>query len=170
LALGAASLAVALALTLVGFDPRPAAAQSTVTVDIVDYAFDPGLITIEAGTTVVWVNSGAETHSATGDGGEFDTGGIAPGGSASISFDAPGTYGYHCEFHSGMNATVVVVESMDDGTTDDSASESGATDLPTTGSGLGGLAGNSSIGFGAILAALGLLAMATSRVLGRRSL
>lgn len=105
-------------------------AQDATTITIADFAFSPGQITVTAGTTVTWVNNDAAPHTATGDAGEFDTGQIASGGSASITFDTPGTYAYHCSIHPNMTATLIVqAAAVDD------AGEETATDLPSTGVG-----------------------------------
>jgi plastocyanin len=113
----------------------PASAQST-TVEIVDFAFS-GNITVTAGSTVTWVNNGAAPHTATGDGGEFDTGTINAGGSASITFDTPGTYTYHCEIHPAMTASITVISdtAAPTATTAPAAPTSPTTGLPSTGTG-----------------------------------
>jgi plastocyanin len=136
-AVPAAFVAVAIVgLSLVAPNAQRVAAQDSVTVDIVDFAFSQGSITIGVGTTVTWVNQGAAPHTATGDGGEFDTGQLAPGESGSITFDVPGTYNYHCAVHPDMTATIVVVAAADDGTTDDGATDGDTSQLPTTGTGV----------------------------------
>jgi plastocyanin len=138
--LAIAALLAALAAALLR--PAPAAAQD-VTVEIVDFAFSPGSLEIEAGTTVTWVNNGAANHTATGDGGTFDTGTIAPGGSASITFSQPGTYSYICTIHPSMTAVIVVIggdtgdDTGDGADTGDDTDTGGTTmtDLPSTGVG-----------------------------------
>jgi plastocyanin len=95
----------------------PAAASAIVDVSIVDFAFEPQIITITAGSTVRWTRSPASiiTHTATSDIGSldpWDSGQLAPGGSFMKTFNTPGTYTYHCEFHPlTMHGTVVVVSS-----------------------------------------------------------
>jgi plastocyanin len=87
----------------------PAAPSSTAaTVEIKSFAFSPATLEISTGTTVTWKNSDAVPHTATGNGGEFDTGTIQSGGEGSHLFDKPGTYAYHCSFHSSMTATITV--------------------------------------------------------------
>ena len=41
--------------------------------------------------------------------GNFDTGSIAAGASATVTFDEPGTFTYICSFHPFMTGTVTVV-------------------------------------------------------------
>jgi plastocyanin len=147
-------------LSLAAPNARQAAAQDSVTIDIVDFAFSGGSITIEAGTTVTWVNQGAVNHTATGDSGEFDTGQIAAGGSASFTFDTPGTYSYHCANHPDMVGTITV-SATSGGSTDNGSTDNGSTDeatqLPTTGTGnAGGGMGSAWISL-SVLAALALV-------------
>jgi plastocyanin len=104
-------LAVALtAAALPAVGGRPVRAQAEVTVEIVDFAFEPGTIEVPLGTTVTWVNQGQAPHTATSDDLAFDSGLIDPGGTFSIIFDVPGTFAYHCDLHPDMVATIVVVE------------------------------------------------------------
>jgi plastocyanin len=117
-----------------------ARAQSTASVNIVDFAFDPSSITIEAGGTVTWTNTGNATHTVTSDDGTFNSGNIASGGTYSFTFDTPGTYTYHCSIHPNMTAEVVVTEAG--GTTTSSSTSSvtptatsSSSSLPTTGVG-----------------------------------
>lgn len=127
-AVGALVIAMILGL---GVAPglRTATAQDSTTITIADFAFSPNQVTVTAGTTVTWVNNDSAPHTATGDGGEFDTGQIDPGGSASITFDTPGTFSYFCSIHPNMTATLVVVAAdTDDG-------DNGGPELPNTGAG-----------------------------------
>ena len=56
----------------------PAAAQAGEEAEIVDFDFSPRRLTVEAGTTVTWSNTGERPHTATDRGGTFDTRPIAP--------------------------------------------------------------------------------------------
>jgi len=65
--------------------------------------------TVAAGTTVTFTNKDLTSHSATADDGtSFDTGLIGQNESATVTFDTPGTYTYHCTPHPTMKATIVV--------------------------------------------------------------
>jgi plastocyanin len=86
----------------------PASPSAAAAVTIQNFAFSPVSLEVAAGTTVTWTNNDGTAHSATADDGSWDTGSIAPGDSASITFDTPGTYTYHCMFHPSMTATIVV--------------------------------------------------------------
>lgn len=94
-----------------GTTPEPL--TDTATVSMIDFEFVPKVLTVPAGTTVVWANNGAVQHSATADDGSFDTGLFNAGGQATITFDTPGSYAYYCTLHGtagggGMAGTVVV--------------------------------------------------------------
>jgi plastocyanin len=71
-------------------------------------AFSPATITVTAGTTITWTNKDAVAHTVTSDGGLFDSGSIASGGTTSIQFNNTGTFPYHCAVHPGMKASVIV--------------------------------------------------------------
>ena len=88
--------------------PRVRAAE-TVTVDISDFTFNPGTVTIQVGDTVTWTNNDAMPHTATStdDPATFD-GEMQPGESFSFTFEEEGTFDYFCEIHPQMEATVVV--------------------------------------------------------------
>ena len=60
------------------------------------------------GDKVTWTNQDAASHTATGSSSGFDTGTISTGRSKSITFNAVGTYAYHCTIHPTMTGTVVV--------------------------------------------------------------
>ena len=124
-------IAVALLLGL-GIAPniRTATAQDATTITIANFAFSPNQVTVTAGATGTWDNNHSAPHTATGDAGEFDTGQIDSGGSASITFDTPGTYTYHCSVHPNMTATIVVEAAGTDG-----GDNGGGPELPNTGAG-----------------------------------
>jgi len=79
-------------------------------VDIANFAFNPGAIEVAVGDTVTWTNSDSAAHTATQlpSGSGFQSGTLDPGASYSFTFDTPGTYDYHCEFHAGMTGQVIV--------------------------------------------------------------
>ena len=88
-------------------EPEPVAvAAGPGSVSIVDFSFKPASITVDAGDTVTWTNTGKEGHSATGSG--FDTGILSRGESGSHTFNSPGTFRYQCTPHPFMKGTVVV--------------------------------------------------------------
>jgi plastocyanin len=88
----------------------PAAAQAGETAKIVDFDYSPGRLTVAAGTTVTWTNTGARPHTATDRGGTFDTKPIAPGAKAEVTLSTPGTYFYFCRVNPAKMNGVLVVE------------------------------------------------------------
>jgi len=82
--------------------------QNVVTVPIRDFFFDPSAITVEPGTTVMWVNEGTHPHTVTADDGQFDSEALMPGDSFMITFSGSGTLTYHCEIHPSMRGSVTV--------------------------------------------------------------
>ena len=73
-----------------------------------DMAFDPATVTIKAGESVTWTNEDSASHTVVGDNGEFESDSLSKGDTFSFTFDAAGTYAYHCSIHSSMKATVTV--------------------------------------------------------------
>ena len=89
----------------------PAAGEVTgaqAAVAIKDDAFTPPTRTGPAGTTVTWTNDDAVPHTATAQDGSFDSGNLNPGQSYSFTFSTPGTYPYICQYHAGMQGSIVV--------------------------------------------------------------
>jgi LPXTG-motif cell wall-anchored protein len=159
--------------------PRPVAvAAGPGSVSIADFSFSPGSITVNVGDTVTWTNQGPSGHSATA-GGNFDTGIIPAGSSASHTFNAAGTFDYICTPHPFMHGTVKVVASSSGGGSNsggDSNSGGGndsSSGGPSAGGGSqqsGGAGSSGVVGTGAGLpnsgADSGLLALAGLAFLG----
>lgn len=151
-----------------------AAASGTVAME--DFRFSPGSVTVDAGDTVTWTNSGKEPHTATGDG--FDTGLIKSRERGSASFARAGNFSYLCSIHPEMRGTVRVVAAQSGGSEADSppaggepggerksssesadvpgresASDAAAPKLPTTGSEAGrlGMIGVALLALGTVL-------------------
>ena len=86
------------------------AAQAGEEAEIVDFDFSPRDLTVEAGTTVTWSNTGDRPHTATDRGGTFDTKPIAPGAKAEVTLSTPGTYFYFCRINPAKMNGVLTVE------------------------------------------------------------
>jgi plastocyanin len=71
-------------------------------------AYSPDQLTVDAGTTVTWMNTDSIAHTSTSDSPGWNSGTIAPGGQFSFVFPTSGTFPYHCAIHPGMVGTVVV--------------------------------------------------------------
>ena len=72
------------------------------------WGFNPKVVDIKAGDTVVWHNTGTLQHSVTADAGLFDAGLISPGATFERKFDTPGAYAYHCTPHPWMKGVIRV--------------------------------------------------------------
>jgi plastocyanin len=98
--------------------PTPAAQTPTAStaadggaqVIMLDDRFEPRTLTIPAGTTVTFVNNGADWHSVAAFDGSYQSGQMAPGATYSVTFDKPGTYSYICNHHArqGMTGQIIV--------------------------------------------------------------
>jgi plastocyanin len=89
------------------------AGQAQEGVTIVDNAYQPKQIEVDAGTTVLWTQEGELPHTVTADDGSFDSGEMGQGDTYSQTFQQPGSFPYYCTFHGapggvGMSGTVVV--------------------------------------------------------------
>ena len=90
------------------------AEASAVEVTIEGSRFEPGELTIPAGTEVTFVNLDTFAHTATeGTGGQAVDDPVADenldgGASATARFDEPGTYEITCRFHPTMQMTITV--------------------------------------------------------------
>lgn len=88
-------------------DPAATASRAA-TERVVDFAYRPTPLTVSAGTRVVFSNQGRTAHTATQNGGGFDTGRIRPGKAASVTFKRRGTFLFHCTIHPFMHGRIVV--------------------------------------------------------------
>ena len=94
-----------------GNAPAPGGgAERAAKVEIVDFAYDPDPVTVQAGGKVIWLNQDSDAHTATAEDGSFDTGTLEQGKLKSETFKEVGTYAYICDFHPYMHGTVEVVE------------------------------------------------------------
>jgi plastocyanin len=83
--------------------------MATHKINIEQMKFVPDSVTIAKGDTVEWDNKMTFAHTATSDTkGQFDSGHINGGKSWSHTFQASGTFPYHCEIHKQMKGTVIV--------------------------------------------------------------
>ncbi|MFH2049641.1 MAG: cupredoxin family copper-binding protein [bacterium] len=96
-----------LLLALVAFASSEVKAQ-TVDVDIVSFTFSPDPVNITTGTTVRWTNQDGVPHTSTSDGAVWNSGTLGNGQQFSYTFNTPGSYPYHCNFHPSMLGTINV--------------------------------------------------------------
>ena len=104
---------VSLYMMVVATEQAAATNGPEVTVEITgssgDWHFEPALVEIAPGTTVVWINKTETSHTVTGTDLAFeDSSPIAPGGTFSEVFTDPGEFRYFCSPHPFMTGAVVV--------------------------------------------------------------
>jgi plastocyanin len=86
-----------------------ARAQTTHTVTIKNFSFNPPNLAISVGDTVTWVNEDRPRHSAWEDSSDaFDTGLLANGDSASVTFNSVGSFSYRCRPHGNMRGSITI--------------------------------------------------------------
>ncbi|MCX5780483.1 MAG: cupredoxin family copper-binding protein [Firmicutes bacterium] len=85
--------------------PTPTPAGGS-TVSIESFAFKPAVLTVPAGTTVVWTNNDSVGHNIKAT--DFSSNILAKGETFSFKFDKAGTYDYSCGIHPTMTGKIVV--------------------------------------------------------------
>jgi len=85
--------------------------QTTANIEISEFAFVPANLSVKTGTTVTWTNKDQITHTVTSDTGTtLSSPNLGFNQTFSMTFNTPGTYGYHCTPHPFMTGTVTVTE------------------------------------------------------------
>ncbi|MGI8483000.1 MAG: multicopper oxidase domain-containing protein [Thermomicrobiales bacterium] len=77
----------------------PSAQANAVEISLVDDRIVPSALTVARGTTVTWVNRGADWHSVAAFDGSFKSDQLAPGNTFVHGFDRPGSFQYLCTHH-----------------------------------------------------------------------
>jgi plastocyanin len=93
--------------------PAPAsipASQSSASVKIENFAFEPKELDVAVGATVTWQNADDVPHTATsrGDPQVFDSGPLDTDDTFSFTFSKPGKFTYYCKVHPHMTGVIVV--------------------------------------------------------------
>jgi plastocyanin len=113
----------------------PGASTTLTDVSVVDFAFEPAIITITAGSTVRWTRSNTSvfTHTTTSNTGVWNSGDLAPHDPFAFTFDTPGIYLYHCDYHAlSMQGAVIVLGAQPPTTVTIDGPLSGAVDTAHT--------------------------------------
>ena len=76
-----------------------AGGPDTVIVLTDNFAFGPGVMSIQQGSTVVWINKETAKHTVTADNELFNSETLSVGESYSFEFNETGTFAYFCKFH-----------------------------------------------------------------------
>jgi plastocyanin len=80
---------------------------AAVRVNVHEFAFHPGKLTVAPGTRVTFANRDPIAHTAT-SAGNCATGHIRPGHSVTVKLKKAGVYAYHCSIHHFMHGKIVV--------------------------------------------------------------
>jgi plastocyanin len=100
--------------------PTPGPSATNVEIEIVgmngDLSYSPNPVSVEVGQTVSWKNADSLPHTATADGGAFNTGTLAAGATSKpITMTTAGTFPYHCAIHGfSMTGTLTVTAAGND--------------------------------------------------------
>jgi plastocyanin len=86
----------------------PASPPSPTPVNIANFAFAPQVVSVAVGVQIQWTNQDGAAHTVTADDGHFGSDTLDHNQTFSQTFNAPGTYSYHCAIHPFMKAKVVV--------------------------------------------------------------
>ena len=73
-----------------------------------NFSFQPGTLTIKAGTTVTWVNHDDEPHTVNENNKTFKSGTLDTDAKFSYKFTSPGSYNYFCSLHPRMTGQIIV--------------------------------------------------------------
>lgn len=76
------------------------------TVNIQNFAFNPGTLTIKKGATVTWTNNDSAPHQIKS--GTFNSNLLDKGQTFSFTFSEAGTFDYSCSIHPSMMGKIIV--------------------------------------------------------------
>jgi len=93
------------AALLVSLAGRAGAAEVKVGID--NFTFNPKVVTVKAGDTVVWTNRDDIPHTVA-DPGKFKSKALDTGDTYSFTFTTPGSFDYFCSLHPHMTGRIVV--------------------------------------------------------------
>ena len=72
------------------------------------FSFNPAIINVPVGTTVVWYNNDSVTHTVSEQNNLFDNGGLSHNYTFSYTFSERGTFDFYCKPHPYMKGKVIV--------------------------------------------------------------
>ena len=85
--------------------PSAPAAQE---VKIKNSSFQPGTLTIKAGSRITFSNEDSTAHTVTATDKSFDSGNLKAGENFQKTFDTVGTFDYLCTLHPNMKGKIIV--------------------------------------------------------------
>ena len=84
----------------------PAPADAEVKID--NFAFNPAVITVKAGTQVIWINKDDIPHTVDSSEGKFKSAALDTDQKFEFKFSEPGEYPFFCRMHPKMTGKVIV--------------------------------------------------------------
>jgi plastocyanin len=95
---------------VVGNPPSTAAAPAATgtEVKIDNFAFNPAVITVKAGTQVIWVNKDDIPHTVDSSQGKFKSAALDTDEKFEFKFSEPGEYPFFCRMHPKMTGKIIV--------------------------------------------------------------
>ena len=78
------------------------------TVEIMNFMFMPGSLTVPVGTTVTWKFDDSTDHTVSADDNSFASSPMANWQTFTHTFSSAGTVAYHCSIHPFMKGTIIV--------------------------------------------------------------
>lgn len=78
----------------------------TYNISAVNFSFNPGILNINKGDTIIWTNQDSAPHQIAG--GDLNGPVMSKGQSYTFVFNNVGTFNYHCAIHPSMTGTVIV--------------------------------------------------------------
>jgi plastocyanin len=111
------AIGVSIFVSACGNSSSPTAPTSSTAADVTvtiqgnsgSNSYAPNPVSMRVGQTIAWRNADSITHTATQDGGGFNTGSVTAGAtSAATMMNTAGTFAYHCTLHPGMVGTITV--------------------------------------------------------------
>ncbi len=88
--------------------PGATPGSAEVTIDMVNFAFDPPSVTVPVGTTVTWVNVSSTIHNSVAHDDTWQSPVLQSGESFSFQVTEPGNHHYLCTIHPNMQAELIV--------------------------------------------------------------
>ena len=98
----------AAALVLLASAATANAAPHRAEINVQFSAYGPSQLDVLPGTSVVWSNVSARTHTVTAYDGTFDSGHLDPGRRFAVTFTRPGSFQYHCTIHPSIAGEIDV--------------------------------------------------------------
>ena len=101
-------MAILVGLTVAALPEASAWGAASAAVEIEEFRFAPGALTVPVGTTVTWTNHDEEPHTVTSATGAFGSTGLSNDETFTQTFTRRGRYEYFCALHPHMKAIVIV--------------------------------------------------------------